>query len=1251
MPHGHCYLWSPSLLWLHVICDALIVLSYFSIPLGLLYFLRKRSDLNFGSVIGCFALFIVACGTTHLLEIWNVWHSAYWLSGGVKAVTALASVSTAWWLIRLIPAAIALPSPARLREANAALKEEIATRENAEERIRQLNADLERREAEKNAGHFAAIVQSSFDAIIGKDLHGIVTSWNPGAERMFGFSAEEMVGHSITQIIPPDRQDEENDILAFIRRGDRVEHFETLRKRRDGSLIDVAITVSPIKNTIGEIVGVSKVARDITQPKKAADELRKSEERFSKAFHASPVIIAITTFPDGRYVDVNEHFVSALGYAREEVLGRRALELGVWEKPEQRAEVLRQIETKGFVREFECNLRTKAGEVRTALVGVEKIVLGDQPCLLFINHDITERKRAEARAEWLASFPEKNPIPILEIDIAGGRFHYLNPSALKLFPELPSLGLAHPLLAGLPEVAEQLGEMGTIVREVAERDLFYSQVISYAAESQRVRVYNIDITERKRAAQVVLNERDFSEAVIASLPGVLYLYDETGKFLRWNKNFEQVTGYSGGEIATMHPLDFFAGAEKELLAARIGEVFSKGVSDVEANFVSKGGRQTPYYFTGVTTVLNGKTCLIGVGIDISERRKAEQAHLASEQRMRLATEATAVGVWEWNIITNKVVWDAQMFRIYGLPPTDDGLVDYNVWAQAVHPEDLPRQEELMRETLAKLCLGSREFRIRRGDESGYRYIAAVETVRTNAKGNAEWVVGTNLDITERKNAEKALRESEELFAKSFRLSPDCVSIVRASDRTVIRANDALCQLWGSTPEEVIGKRTLEYTTWLSEEERLIFMRTLAEHGESLNYETKLAINDGRLLDFNISSRVITYNRESCFLTVMRDITERKRTERAVMASELRFRRLFETSNDGILILAAATGEVLDVNPFLTGILGFGRQEFLGKAIWELAFFRDVVASEASFAELRDQEHFQCQNMLLDTFAGQQIDVDFISNAYLVDDTEVIQFNVRDVTARREAEHVIHQLNLDLEQRVIERTAQLEAANKELEAFSYSVSHDLRAPLRTMDGFSQAVLEDFGPQLPEECQRYLETIRKGAQRMGQLIDDLLTFARLSRAPLNRRAVNLTKLVEEIWNDLAPERGARRVEMHASPLPECSGDPALLAQVWVNLLSNALKYSRTRDPAVIEIGSTRESGETVYFVRDNGTGFDMRYAHKLFGVFQRLHRAEEYEGTGVGLAIVQRVIHRHGGRIWTESELDRGATFYFTLPSNN
>lgn len=256
---------------------------------------------------------------------------------------------------------------------------------------------------------------------------------------------------------------------------------------------------------------------------------------------------------------------------------------------------------------------------------------------------------------------------------------------------------------------------------------------------------------------------------------------------------------------------------------------------------------------------------------------------------------------------------------------------------------------------------------------------------------------------------------------------------------------------------------------------------------------------------------------------------------------------------------------------------------------------------------------------------------------------------RHIAQRTQAEATVRALNNSLEQRVAERTAQLQVANKELEAFSYSVSHDLRAPLRAVSGFSSAVLEDYGDKLDAEGRRYLDLIGKGAQDMGRLIDDLLSFSRMNRLQMEHSTVDMTALTRGVVAELSRANEKRHIEFDLSDLPPATGDSAMLRQVFVNLLSNAVKFTATREAACIKIGSRAEAGENVYLVADNGAGFDMRHANKLFGVFQRLHSASEFDGTGVGLAIVQRIVHRHGGRVWAEGQVDHGATFYFSLPT--
>jgi signal transduction histidine kinase len=252
----------------------------------------------------------------------------------------------------------------------------------------------------------------------------------------------------------------------------------------------------------------------------------------------------------------------------------------------------------------------------------------------------------------------------------------------------------------------------------------------------------------------------------------------------------------------------------------------------------------------------------------------------------------------------------------------------------------------------------------------------------------------------------------------------------------------------------------------------------------------------------------------------------------------------------------------------------------------------------------------------------------------------------------ESDRVIRKLNEELEQRVLDRTAELEAANKELDSFTYSVSHDLRAPLRAIDGFSRILLEDHGASLTDEGKEYLKLVRDNTGQMGRLVDDLLAFSRLGRLQLTKQRVDPSKVVRQCLAEMQAEQVGRQVEI-INGLPHCRADPTLIKQVWTNLLSNALKYTRKREVARITIGhrtvvpTSGAPPEPMYYVEDNGAGFDMKYAHKLFSVFQRLHRAADFEGTGVGLAIVQRIVNRHGGRVWAEAQPNQGATFSFTL----
>lgn len=722
----------------------------------------------------------------------------------------------------------------------------------------------------------------------------------------------------------------------------------------------------------------------------------------------------------------------------------------------------------------------------------------------------------------------------------------------------------------------------------------------------------------------------------------------------WNSGAEAIYGYSAEEmigrpLTRIIPPDLLSELQAFLHNLRRGE----SILHHESERIRKDGKRIPVSIS-ISPLKDEKGKIVGastIARDISERKRAEDEVRAGRDRLALAMTAAKAGSFDWDIVGNVDLWSPEKELLYGLRPGQFSGSRQD-WEAFVVPEDLPRVKGLVDLALQTGDFAS-EFRIRRRDNGEIRWMNIRAKVVFDQGRKPLRMVGINLDVTERKQAEEKLQEASRYTRSLIEASLDPLVTISAEGK-ITDVNQATENATGISRDRLIGS---DFSTYFTEPERARQgYRQVFTSGLVRDYPLTIRHTSGSAMEVVYNAAVFRNARgevEGVFAAA-RDVTDLKRTEQELRLSRERLALALKAGHSGTFDwdmqnnVNRWTPEVEEVHGLAPGEFGGTFED------WEaLVLPADLPSAKARIESSLKTGEFAGEWRIHRRNDGQ---IRWIAaRAKILNDDKgkpwrMIGLNM-DVTERKQAEEEVRKLNDELEQRVIQRTAELEAANKELEAFTYSVSHDLRAPLRHISGFSKMLSEEFSASLPPDAQHQVQRIQEGTRRMGQLVDDLLNLGRVGRKELSLQVSGLRSIVDEVIESLKSDIGDRQVEWRIGDLPYVECDTALIQQVFQNLLSNALKFSRPRARALIEIGQEERDGSSVVYVRDNGVGFSMKYADKLFGVFQRLHRAEDFEGTGVGLATVQRIVQKHGGRIWAQAELDKGAAFYFTLGASD
>jgi PAS domain S-box-containing protein len=821
----------------------------------------------------------------------------------------------------------------------------------------------------------------------------------------------------------------------------------------------------------------------------------------------------------------------------------------------------------------------------------------------------------------------------------------------------------------LEQVKKEVGKIFELVHQRKDGSTFPVEVsLRYFEVEQKGYYLGIvrDISERKGAERAVEEVNQKLKTLYEVLPVGISVLNQKREIVFFNKMLEKIVGIDAAGLSQgKYKQRRYFRADGSLMPPE--EFASSRVITDEANVANVVTGVEKEDGTVIWTEVSAVSApypdwnIVLATVDMTEKVKAEKELKENLNALQSIIDTSPLAIITLDISGNIVLWSKAAEMIFG-------------WkAQEIVGKPLPTLLSESGDSPASVVQRiinektNIHYQTERLSKGGRIITVDVDAVpMENYRGEVNGVLGILTDVTKIKAIEEANQkiatERDQLLKRLSLLFENMPAgfILTDQEMKCIDWNPGAEKIFGYSRAEMLGKSQYEtiIPPYAAPLVKKVINEVISQNKTEVSVNENLT-RDGRriLVEWHNSPLLDENGNLIAIMDMALDVTEKVEAERKLQESAERLRAFFDSPLVGILF-GDVYGGISAANDELLAIIGYSRTELeSGQVPWERITPPEFLALDEAAIKQAQREGsctpYEKQYIRKD---GEKVWV-LVGFTLIGGQREVSIAFILDITGRKKTEAEIKKLNDELEQRVKDRTAELQAANQELEAFSYSVSHDLRAPIRAIDGFSQIILDDYSNDMNAEMARYLENIRKNTKNMGSLVDDLLAFSRLGKQSLEKQTVDTQKLVTEVVEEIKSSLKDREIEFEIGKLPDCYADVALLRQVFVNLISNAVKFTRKCQNAQVEIGTCRAIPPGIpdasrftkwcYYVKDNGVGFDMNYYDKLFGVFQRLHRSEDYEGTGVGLAIVKRVVEKHGGMVWAESKMNQGATFYFVL----